>query len=30
MTSDNPLGNPMDRAARAAGKWMRTRVYRIE
>lgn len=30
MASDNPLGNPMDRAARAAGKWMRTRVYRIE
>lgn len=30
MTSDNPLGNPMDRAARAAGRWMRTRVYRIE
>jgi preprotein translocase subunit SecA len=30
MTSDNPLGNPMDRAARAAGKWVRTRVYRIE
>ena len=30
MTSDNPLGSPMDRAARAAGKWMRTRVYRIE
>lgn len=30
MTSDNPLGNPMDRAARAAGKWMRSRVYRIE
>lgn len=30
MTSDNPLGNPMDRAARAAGTWMRTRIYRIE
>lgn len=30
MTSDNPLGSPMDRAARAAGKWMRARVYRIE
>ena len=30
MTSDNPLGSPMDRAARAAGKWIRTRVYRIE
>ena len=30
MTSDDHLGNRMDRAARAAGKWMRTRVYRVE
>lgn len=30
MTGDNPLGNPMDRATRAAGRWLRTRVYRIE
>lgn len=30
MTSGNPLGSPIDRTARAAGRWMRTRVYRIE
>lgn len=30
MTSDNPLGSPMDRAAREAGKWWRSAVYRIE
>ena len=30
MTSDNPLGSPMDRAAREAGKWWRSRIYRIE
>lgn len=30
MSSDNPLGSPMDRAARAAGRWWRSRVYRIE
>lgn len=30
MTSDNPLGTPIDRAARTAGTWVRSRVYRIE
>lgn len=30
MTSDNPLGSPMDRAAREAGRWLRRRIYRIE
>ncbi len=30
MISDNPLGSPMDRAARHAGKWWRSRVYRME
>lgn len=30
MTSDNPLGSPMDRATREAGKWWRSRIYRIE
>lgn len=30
MTSDNPLGTPIDRAARNAGTWVRSRVYRIE
>lgn len=30
MTSDNPLGSAMDRAVREAGKWWRSRIYRIE
>lgn len=30
MISDNPLGNPMDRLARDAGNWWRSRVLRIE
>lgn len=30
MIGDNPLGSPMDRAARRAGRWVRARVYRIE
>ena len=30
MISDNPLGSPMDRAARAAGRWWRGRVLGIE
>lgn len=30
MVSDNPLGTPMDRAAREAGKWWRSRVLHIE
>lgn len=30
MTSDNPLGSPMDRAARSAGKWVRALIHRIE
>ncbi|KRA25021.1 hypothetical protein ASD65_11740 [Microbacterium sp. Root61] len=30
MISGNPLGNPMDRAAREAGKWWRSRVLNIE
>ncbi|PZU47511.1 MAG: accessory Sec system translocase SecA2 [Microbacterium sp.] len=30
MVTDNPLGSPMDRAAREAGKWWRSRVLRIE
>lgn len=30
MVTDNPLGSPMDRATREAGKWWRSRVLRIE
>lgn len=30
MISDNPLGSPMDRAAREAGRWWRSRVLGIE
>lgn len=30
MMSDNPLGSPMDRAAREAGSWWRSRVLHIE
>ncbi|MEZ3160705.1 accessory Sec system translocase SecA2 [Microbacterium sp. BWT-B31] len=30
MMSDNPLGSPLDRAGSQMGRWMRSRVYRIE
>lgn len=30
MVTDNPLGTPMDRATREAGKWWRSRVLHIE
>ncbi|MBA8816362.1 preprotein translocase subunit SecA [Microbacterium halimionae] len=30
MMSANPLGSPMDRAGRQAGRWLRTRVLKIE
>ncbi|MFT3798948.1 accessory Sec system translocase SecA2 [Microbacterium sp.] len=30
MVSDNPLGSPLDRAARSLGRWWRSRVLAIE
>ncbi len=30
MVRDDPLGSPMDRAARHAGRWFRRRVLRVE